>query len=92
MQPTRWDKGFSASGYQSFLAHTRRHQARQEVRVRGIIHTAPQVIGADDYQTLLDACRRFIGPRMASITRMTRRLPAPAPTPASGLGTTMVDQ
>lgn len=59
LQLTRWDRGFSAAGYQPFLAHTRRHQARQEVRVRGVIRTAPEVIEAEDYQLLLDACGRL---------------------------------
>lgn len=59
LQLTRWDRGFSASGYQPFLAHTRRQQSRQEVRVRGVIRAAPEVIEAEDYQTLLDACGRL---------------------------------
>lgn len=59
LQLTRWDKDFTSSGYQPFLAHTRRHQARQEVQVRGVSSAAPEVIDVDDYQTLLDACGRL---------------------------------
>lgn len=56
---TRWDRGFSSSGYQPFLAHTRRQQARQEVRVRGVLRSAPELIEAEDYQVLLDGCTRL---------------------------------
>ena len=59
LQLTRWDRGFSSAGYQPFLAHTRREQARQEVRVRGVIRAAPEVLAAEDYQALLDACSRL---------------------------------
>lgn len=59
LQLTRWDRGFSSAGYQPFLAHTRRAQARQEVRVRGVIRGTPEVISAEDYQALLDACGRL---------------------------------
>lgn len=59
LQLTRWDRGFSAAGYQPFLAHTRRQQARQEVRVRGVLRSAPEVVEADDYQALLDGCSRL---------------------------------
>jgi integrase len=58
LQLTRWDRGFSSAGYQPFLAHTRRQQARQEVRVRSVLRVAPEVIEADDYQALLDGCTR----------------------------------
>lgn len=59
LQLTRWDRGFSSAGYQPFLAHTRRQQARQEVRVRGVLRAAPEVIEAEDYQALLAGCTRL---------------------------------
>ncbi len=59
LQLTRWDRGFSSVGFQPFLAHTRRHQARQEVRVRGVVRATSQVISAGDYQSLLNACDRL---------------------------------
>ncbi len=71
LQLTRWDRGFSSSGYQPFLAHTRRHQARQEVRVRGVIRTVPEVVEADDYQLLLDACGRLRDRFLLQLLRAT---------------------
>lgn len=59
LQLTRWDRGVPTSGYQPFLAHTRRERAHQEVRVRGVIRGTPEVIAAEDYLALLDACSRL---------------------------------
>lgn len=58
LQLPRWDRGFTRVGYQPFLAHTRRHQARQEIKIRGVTTGAPQVVGAEDFSVLLDGCRR----------------------------------
>ena len=59
LQLTRWDRGFSSAGYQPFLAHTRREHARQEIRVRGVLRSAPEVVEAEAYQALLDGCTRL---------------------------------
>jgi site-specific recombinase XerD len=71
LQLTRWDRGFSASGYQPFLAHSRRHQARQEVRVRGVIRATPEVVEAEDYQALLNACERLRDAFLLQLLRET---------------------
>jgi len=71
LQLTRWDRGFSSSGYQPSLAHTRRQQARPEVRVRGVIRSAPEVIEADDYQALLEGCSRLRDRFLLQLLRAT---------------------
>ncbi len=71
LQLTRWDRGFSSSGYQPFLAHTRRQQGRQEVRVRGVLRSAPEVLEAEDYQALLDACTRLRNRFLVQLLRET---------------------
>lgn len=56
---TRWDRPKGSRGFTPFLAHVQRVEARREIRLRGVLRAAPEVIGGNDFGALLDSCDRL---------------------------------
>ncbi len=56
---TRWDRPSGRTGFTPFLAHARKVEARREIKLRGVLRPAPEVISADDFAALMDACDRL---------------------------------
>jgi integrase/recombinase XerD len=56
---TRWDRPSGRGGFTPFLAHARKVEARREIKLRGVLRQAPEVVTADDFRALLDACDRL---------------------------------
>ncbi len=56
---TRWDRPRGSRGFIPFMAHAQRVDARREIRLRGVLRAAPEVISANDFAALLDAGDRL---------------------------------
>lgn len=56
---TRWDRPSGRAGFTPFLAHARKVEARREIKLRGVLKPAPEVVDADDFTALLRACDRL---------------------------------
>lgn len=56
---SRWTAGARRGGFKQFLAHTERGSLRRQIKLRGVLDPAPQVISREDLATLLDACTRL---------------------------------
>ena len=56
---SRWTAGARRGGFEPFLAHTERGSMRRQIKLRGVLEPAPQVISRHDLKDLLGACSRL---------------------------------